>query len=202
VTVEFRGQTEARWEVAPERRAVTVSRGEVFEALVRVRNTSDHEAFAMVRVEIAPPEAAGFLVHLGCGPTFSLILKPGESVAVPAAYFLGDWAPAEIGAVGLAYAVYSFEALGPDPLRVGGSIYGMRCVSCHGRQGRGDGPIARFLEGGVGDLAPALRQKADRRLIKAIGEGMGPMPAFAPALTAAEQRALVLYLRSLAPGGP
>lgn len=197
VTIEFRGEVHAKWEAIPQRRSVTVPRGEIFEAVVRVRNKSDHEAVVMVLTEVRPQATAGSLVHLGCGPTFTLILKPGEAVAVPASYFVAEGAPEEVGTFDMTYAVYSFEALSPDPLQVGRRIYAARCVSCHGALGRGDGPIARFLQGGVQDLVPALREKGDAALLDAVSGGMGPMPAFAPALAASERRAVLLHLRSL-----
>lgn len=201
-TIEFRGEIQAEWEVVPHRRSITVSRGEIFEVDVRVRNKSEREILARVLTEIRPPGAAGALVHLGCGPTFSLILKPGEAAAVPASYFVAEDAPAKVGTFHMSYTVYSFEALSPDPRQVGGQIYASRCATCHGRLGRGDGPIARFLDGGVGDLTPALRRKGDRPLLDAIASGVGPMPAFAAVLTAIERQALLVHLRDLGKAAP
>lgn len=202
MTIEFRGEVQAQWEVVPLKRSITVSRGEIFEAQVRVSNKSDRPVLAMVLTEVGPRGAAGALVHLGCGPTFTLILGPGEAVAVPASYFVAEGAPGEVGTFDMAWAVYSFEALRPDPLQVGRRIYAARCVSCHGALGRGDGPIGRLLEGGVQDLAPALRDKGDPVLLDVVSGGLGPMPAFAPALAASERRAVLLYLRHLSRGVP
>ena len=193
-TIEFRGEDQAQWELVPNRRSITVTRGEIFEAEVRIRNKSEREVLAGVLTEASPN---GSLVHLGCGPDFSLILKPGEEAVIPATYFVPEGAPEKAGAFHLNYSVYSFEALSPDPRQVGRQIYASRCVSCHGRQGRGDGPIARFLDGGVGDLTPALKRKGDGLLLDAIASGVGPMPAFASALTDPERQALLLHLRDL-----
>lgn len=202
VTVRFHGEAKPQWEIVSEKRSVTVSRGAVFETRVRVRNGSAREVVAMVVKEIRPEHAAGSLIHLGCGPTFTLVLKPGETAAVPVSYFVAEDAPADVGAFEIAYAVYSFEPYSPDPLDVGRRIYAERCVSCHGFEARGDGPTGRLLAGGVGDLTPALRQKEDRLLLEAIASGVGPMPAFAPALSVAEQGALVHYLRILGRSAP
>ena len=198
-TVEFRGEDQAQWELVPSQRSVSVPRGVVFEAEIRIRNKSDREVLASVLTEASP---LGSLVHLGCGPDFSLILKPGEAAVIPSSYFVPEDAPSEAGAFRLNYTVYSFEALTPDPRQVGRQIYAARCVSCHGNRGLGDGPIARFLSGGVSDLTPALRQKDDRPLLDAIAKGMGPMPSFAPVLTDSERQALLLHLRDLAKGAP
>lgn len=202
VTVRFQGEVEARWELEPRTRSLSIARGEIFETLIRVRNRSALEVVAMVVKEIRPQHAAGAVIHLGCGPTFTLVLKPGEAVTVPASYFVAEDVAQQVDAFEIVYAVYSFEPHSLDPLQLGQRIYAERCVSCHGLQARGDGPTGRLLAGGVSDLTPALRQKEDRILLQAIGNGVGPMPAFAPALNAAELQALVLYLRDLGRRAP
>lgn len=193
-TIEFRGEVQAQWELVPKLRSITVARGEIFEAEVRIRNKSEREVLAGVLSEASPN---GSLVHLGCGPDFSLVLQPGEEAVIPATYFVPENAPEKAGAFHLNYTVYSFEALSPDPRQVGRQIFASRCVSCHGSRGLGDGPIARFLPGGVGDLTPALRHKGDGMLLDAIAAGVGPMPSFASALTDSERLALLLHLRDL-----
>ena len=202
VTVGFQGEVEARWELEPRTRSLSVARGEIFETLIRVHNRSALEVVAMVVKEIRPQHAAGAVIHLGCGPTFTLVLKPGEAVTVPASFFVAEDVAQQVEAFEIVYAVYSFEPHSLDPLQVGQRLYAERCVSCHGLQARGDGPTGRLLAGGVGDLTPALRQKEDRILLQAIGDGVGPMPAFAPALSAAELQALVFYLRDLGRRAP
>ena len=193
-TIEFRGEVQTQWELVPKRRSISVTRGEIFEAEVRIRNKSGREVLAGVLTEASPD---GFLVHLGCGPDFSLILQPGEEAVIPATFYVPEGAPQTAGALHLNYSVYSFEALSPDPRQVGRQIYASRCVSCHGSRGLGDGPVARFLAGGVGDLTPALKHKEDGMLLDAIASGVGPMPSFASALTDAERLALLLHLRDL-----
>ena len=198
-TIEFRGEIQAQWELVPKRRSISVTRGEIFEAEVRIRNKSEREVLAGVLTEASPD---GSLVHLGCGPDFSLILQPGEEAVIPATFYVPEGAPHTAGALHLSYSVYSFEALSPDPRQVGRQIYASRCVSCHGSRGLGDGPIARFLEGGVGDLTPALRHKGDGLILDAIASGVGPMPSFASSLTDLERQALLLHLRDLVGATP
>lgn len=202
VTVRFEGEVRAQWTVEPRIRSVSVARGTIFETQVRVHNRTAQEVVAMVVKEIRPQHAANAVIHLGCGPTFTLVLKPGEAAAVPVSYFVAEDVARQVGAFAIAYAVYSFEPNSPDPVRVGRRIYGERCVSCHGLEARGDGPTGRLLAGGVSDLTPALREKGDGTLLAAIANGIGPMPAFAPALSDAEQQALVLYLRDLGRRAP
>lgn len=200
VTVRFLGESRSEWAVEPRLPSLRVARGEIFETTVRVHNRSAQEVVAMVVKEIRPEPLAAAVVHLGCGPTFTLVLKPGEAISVPASYFVAEDTALQVGVFEIVYAVYSFEPHSPDALQLGRRTYVERCVSCHGLQGRGDGPTARLLSGGVSDLAPAIRQKADGMLREAIAQGAGPMPAFAPALSDAEQQALVVYLRDLTQG--
>lgn len=197
MTVRFEGEVRAQWTVEPRIRSVSVARGTIFETQVRVHNRTAQEVVAMVVKEIRPQHAANAVIHLGCGPTFTLVLKPGEAAAVPVSYFVAEDVAQQVGAFAIAYAVYSFESNSADPVRIGQRIYGERCVSCHGLEARGDGPTGRLLAGGVSDLTPALREKGDGTLLAAIANGTGPMPAFAPALSDAEQQALILYLRDL-----
>lgn len=202
VTVHFRGEAGAAWAVEPRSASVKVMRGEIFQTAVRVHNRSADEVVAMVVKEIHPAPAAGAVVHLGCGPTFTLVLRPGEATSVQASYFVAEDTALQVGTFEIAYLVYSFERHSPDPLQLGRRTYAERCVSCHGFEGRGDGPTARLLKGGVSDLGAAIRAKADDALRESIAQGTGPMPAFAPALSDAEQRALVVYLRDLVRGAP
>lgn len=198
-TIEFRGEVQTQWELVPSRHSIAVSSGEIFEAEVTIRNKSGREMLARILTEVSPD---GYLVHLGCGPEFSLVLKPGEAAVIPATYYVAEDASEKARMFHLRYSVYSFEALGPDPRQVGRQIYASRCAGCHGRQGRGDGPVARFLKGGVGDLTPALKRKGDGLLLDAIAAGVGPMPSFASALTDLERQALVVHLRDLVRAAP
>jgi hypothetical protein len=197
VEIAFRGEIRSDWEVLPEQGFIRARRGEIFDAGIKVRNTSDREVIAMILTEIGPPAVTNHLIHLGCGPTLTVILKPGEAATVPVSYLVAEGTPREAESLQVSYAVYSFQPLKRDPREAGREIYAMRCVACHGALGRGDGPIGRLLNPAVGDFTPALRSKADGEILAAIAIGVGPMPAFAPVLGDAEQRALLRYLRSL-----
>lgn len=200
VEIGFRGEIQPQWEVMPERSSVGGSRGEIVDAAIKVRNKSDREVVMRVLAEAGPPAAAEHLVHLGCGPTLTVILRPGETATVPVSYLVLRGMPEATRGLEVRYAVYSFEPLLPDPLRVGREIYALRCASCHGVTGRGDGPVGRLLAPPVGDLTPALLATADREILATLAAGVGPMPAFSPALGESEQRAVLRYLRSLPAG--
>jgi len=101
-------------------------------------------------------------------------------------------------------------ALGPTAAKVapaasGPALYAKWCAPCHGRQGGGDGPNARYLP-----VRPAAHrdgrvfsQRSDDQLFDAIAAGgaaMGRsarMPAFGATLTTPELRALVAQIRAL-----
>lgn len=86
-----------------------------------------------------------------------------------------------------------------------GSLYQRWCAACHGHNGSGDGPNAKYLP-----VPPALHSntakmsvRSDDALFDAIAGGgaiMGKsarMPAFGATLTPAEIRSLVAYIRTL-----
>ena len=84
-------------------------------------------------------------------------------------------------------------------------LYQRFCSSCHGRNGSGDGPNARYLpvRPAIHNSAAAMSKRSDDALFDAISGGgivMGKsprMPAFGQTLTPAEIRGLVAYVRQL-----
>lgn len=117
------------------------------------------------------------------------------------------------------------EAANPAKAAVGRSVYRAYCGSCHGKEARGDGPVAQYLSPRPSDLT-LIRQRRDgefpREEIQRIidgreevpGHGSGEMPVWGDAFItagAADQEAvrekienLVHFLQSIqqpAPGG-
>ena len=85
----------------------------------------------------------------------------------------------------------------PEPGRV---IYEHRCVSCHGPQGRGDGPEAPFLSPRPASLISAgTSTKSDAELLNVIANGKPrtSMPPWKDLLTEGQQRDVLAYIRSL-----
>src|SRR4051812_5838725 len=95
-------------------------------------------------------------------------------------------------------------AIAGDPLLVRGrAIYQVRCVSCHGESGRGDGPTARSLMGPpVGDLTDATWKHGDRpeQVVGVVARGAEKtaMPGWGGVLDEAELRAVSAYVYHLA----
>lgn len=89
----------------------------------------------------------------------------------------------------------------PDNLDVGKSLYTKYCKSCHGKEGYGDGPKAKELEGkdNMGDFSTDEFQKqTDGSLFYKITKGKDDMPAFSKKIKDDEDRWLIVnYLRTL-----
>lgn len=79
-------------------------------------------------------------------------------------------------------------------------FYMEECRSCHGDTGRGDGRLTRILSASVGDLAdPEMWERTDEELVEMICRGKKPMPAYKSSLGQEGCRAMVEYVRTLAP---
>lgn len=87
----------------------------------------------------------------------------------------------------------------PDPA-AGARLFGEHCASCHGVQGKGDGPLAPGMEPAPSDFhdEARMRQRSLYGLYNTITLGVGgtPMRAFAE-LSESERWALAFYAGSL-----
>jgi mono/diheme cytochrome c family protein len=115
-----------------------------------------------------------------------------------------DWAaPAEARAT-----TNALSATNPEHLRRGRSLFVMHCVTCHGDQGRGDGPSARLHAKRSGyaprDLSRPDVQAGltDGEMFWKIGMGWRPsgrivMPGVRSEVSEEDRWRIVLYVRSL-----
>jgi mono/diheme cytochrome c family protein len=121
------------------------------------------------------------------------------------------------GSVHMAYASYPYPGDGDDVIEAaavglinpvvptmavleeGQKLFNRYCITCHGEEGDGDGPI-------VGpDLFPAppslhtetAREFKDGRIFHVITRGQDPMPDYADKLSARERWSTVHYVRAL-----
>jgi mono/diheme cytochrome c family protein len=83
----------------------------------------------------------------------------------------------------------------PAEVKAGQAIYAQLCVSCHGKGGRGDGPIGKSLKTSPGDLT-AARNSVGETYWK-LTNGRFPMPAFEERLKANERWQVASYVVSL-----
>ncbi len=79
--------------------------------------------------------------------------------------------------------------------------YSKYCVACHGKKGKGNGPVAMALNPKPASFVDLQfqSQRTDEQLADGITGGKNTMPGFAKQLTPAEIQALVTYIRSMAP---
>lgn len=95
-------------------------------------------------------------------------------------------------------------AIASDPLLVEGrSIYLDRCAGCHGPEGKGDGPTARFVQGPpVGDLSDGRWKHGDEPEkvvgVIALGAPDSQMPGWHAILGSDGVRSVAAYVYYLA----
>jgi mono/diheme cytochrome c family protein len=79
-------------------------------------------------------------------------------------------------------------------------LFDSTCAICHGRDGRGGVPAAEGLPPPRNFCDASFQaSRSDDDLKKAIREGKGPMPPFAPLFDDAQLTLLVAYIRGFNP---
>jgi mono/diheme cytochrome c family protein len=85
-------------------------------------------------------------------------------------------------------------------LQRGRILYGLHCQLCHGPQGHGDGPLARYFDRTPPNLAgPQITAEFDGSVYLTIVQGFGQMPPLAENLTPRERWDVINYVRTLEP---
>lgn len=100
----------------------------------------------------------------------------------------------------VAWLVFSPPPATHSSINQGQAIYEQRCASCHGPQGRGDGPQAPFLSPRPGNLVSAYTSvKSDTELLTIIANGKPhtAMPGWKDRLSEEERKEVLAYIRSL-----
>lgn len=105
-----------------------------------------------------------------------------------------------VAAVGSVLALPAGPTLAgePDGPASGAKLYQEHCATCHGNEGRGDGPLAASLEPSPGDLRIHVPVHKDTEVYYFISQGLPgtAMPAYAGRLTEEEIWRLVDHLRT------
>ena len=81
------------------------------------------------------------------------------------------------------------------------ALYDQRCLNCHGPGGHGDGPMAAALPITPPDFRQTVEVKGNVQIRRLIADGRGTMPAFSPALSAAEINDMLQMVRFLSREG-
>lgn len=85
----------------------------------------------------------------------------------------------------------------------GRKLYEDRCVDCHGKRGRGDGPGAADLERKPTNLTdPKILSQEDGALFWKITNGRKPMPGYGRKLSEEQRWQIIHYMRALASKDP
>ncbi len=80
----------------------------------------------------------------------------------------------------------------------GKATYDKKCATCHGPDGKGNAKMDAALKAKT-DLSGAAG-KSDAELLKTLGEGKKPMPAFGKSLSATEMDDVLAYTKGLVGG--
>jgi mono/diheme cytochrome c family protein len=88
-------------------------------------------------------------------------------------------------------------------LQRGGILYDIHCALCHGKSGRGDGPLASYFTRTPERLSgPKAAAEFDGTVYLMILQGVGEMPSLAENLTIRERWDVINYIRTLAADSP
>lgn len=89
-------------------------------------------------------------------------------------------------------------AANPKAISMGAKVFGSLCWTCHGMQGRGDGPNAAVLKMHPADLgSPSVQAQSNGALYWKITKGRGEMASYEQVLTREDRWALTHFLRAL-----
>ncbi len=81
----------------------------------------------------------------------------------------------------------------------GADIFRVRCVMCHGQQGRGNGPMAASMNPRPMDFTDSTKRLAttDSAVADVIRRGRRTMPAFGQMLSRTQVDSVVAFIRTL-----
>lgn len=83
-------------------------------------------------------------------------------------------------------------------IKSGEKIFQSLCWSCHGKGGKGDGPVANSLTPKPGNLtSEGSQSQSDGAIFWKITEGRGAMSSYKSSLTTKQRWQLVNYIRTL-----
>jgi mono/diheme cytochrome c family protein len=85
-----------------------------------------------------------------------------------------------------------------NTIALGQKLYVANCLTCHGAQGKGDGPGGAALEKKPADLGGRIKStgESDGELFWKISEGRAPMVTWKAQLSETQRWELVNYLRA------
>jgi mono/diheme cytochrome c family protein len=94
--------------------------------------------------------------------------------------------------------------IAPDEKSIsrGEVVYVKECLSCHGKDGKGDGPASVDLNPKPRDLhTPKVWEQTDGSIFWKLTEGRKPMPSYEKLLSEDDRWHVINYLHKYAPSG-
>jgi mono/diheme cytochrome c family protein len=88
----------------------------------------------------------------------------------------------------------------PPDYEVGKKLWTQSCWQCHGATGKGDGPAAAALVGGVPSLEGKIKGAEFDALVDVIQQGRGRMPAYSEDIDEHDSRRILQYLKDTLEG--
>ncbi len=89
----------------------------------------------------------------------------------------------------------------PDSIARGKVLYDIHCAVCHGKDGKGDGPVAKYFKPPAADVADLTEDRIvkheDGLIYLVITKGFQGMASMAENLTPRERWDVINYLRTL-----
>jgi mono/diheme cytochrome c family protein len=82
----------------------------------------------------------------------------------------------------------------PKDEKRGETLYQQNCWQCHGKRGRGQGPLAQALGGKLKPIAQRYQTEEYPDLVKVILRGSGSMPGFDQVMNRADARRILVWL--------
>ena len=76
----------------------------------------------------------------------------------------------------------------------GRQLYQVNCWQCHGKRGKGDGPLAQSLPTAAPPLAKRFKTSEYSKLTRVILDGKGDMPGFSRIMDRHEARRILIWL--------
>ncbi len=147
----------------------------------------------LVALRFLRPASLARVLPLGCAPA---------AVLTGCYLLLNERHAASGDAGGIAIAPVATRSTAAGSPDRGRGLFATNCVTCHGMQGRGDGPVAATLNPRPANLADGhMITHRDSDLYGFISNGIpgSAMAAWQGQLTERERWDLVAYLRTLAP---
>ena len=102
---------------------------------------------------------------------------------------------------GQAKGLVNPEPVNPASVKTGRKLFQTNCSICHGKAGRGDGPVGlKFVPRPADLTSDRVQARAEGELFLTITHGISTMPGFQRELSNQERWQLVNFIRNLKPG--